>query len=239
VVIEIGPGTGGITRSLASRIRRLIALEIDQELVGYLHESIRAVPHTSLICIDALRFDFPRAARSLGCTPKIIGNLPYLIATPLLFHFIECRHSLKMLVLMLQKEVAQRITARPGTKAYGILTVMTQVHMEISLRRIVSRHCFYPVPNVDSALVTLIPRPESLIMPGEDTLFRSVVQAAFATRRKTLFNALRASPLIPLAPEHLHELLTYLAIDPQRRGETLQLEEFILLARKIKEKTQD
>jgi 16S rRNA (adenine1518-N6/adenine1519-N6)-dimethyltransferase len=234
VVVEIGPGTGGLTRTLASRVKRLFALEIDQELVQYLHESMGAGSNTSLICIDALRFDFHRLSRSLGCKPKVIGNLPYSVSTPLLFHFIEHRHALHTLVLMLQKEVAQRLVAHPGTKAYGILTVMTQAYMDISFERYVPRHCFYPIPNVDSALIKLVPREESLLMPGEDEIFSSVVHAAFAKRRKTLYNALRASPAFAAALAQLNDLLKSLAIEPRRRGETLQLEEFISLARKVR-----
>jgi len=235
VVVEIGPGTGTLTRILASRVKKLFALEIDQELVLYLHASMGTVSNTRLICMDALHFDFYRLNSFLGCQPKIIGNLPYSISTPLLFHLIESRHTYELLILMLQKEVARRLIAPPGTKEYGILSVMTQVYMDVSLERYVPRHCFYPVPRVDSAIVMLMPKQESMITLNEEAVFRSVVHAAFATRRKTLYNSLRASRAIPVKQERLHGILKSLSIDPNRRGETLQIEEFVCLARRIRE----
>ena len=233
IVVEIGPGTGALTLELARRARRLYALEIDKDLIGYLRTSANLPPNVRLVCIDALRFDFQRLQRVAGQRLKIVGNLPYSISTPLLFHFVEQRKALELLVLMLQKEVAQRLTAAPRTKAYGVLTVMTRAFMDVSLERLVRRQCFYPVPKVDSALVRVVPRQTPMVPEAHREVFSSVVEAAFSTRRKTLFNALRSSGRFDLPADRLADLLATLQIDPARRAETLELEEFVLLAKGI------
>lgn len=232
-MVEIGPGTGALTLELARRVRRLFALEIDKDLIGYLRTSANLPSNVRLVCIDALRFDFQRLHRVLGQRLKIVGNLPYSISTPLLFHFVEHRGALEFLVLMLQKEVAQRLTASPATKAYGVLTVMTKAFMDVSLERIVRRQCFYPVPKVDSALVRVVPRHVPMVSELHREVFSSVVEAAFSTRRKTLYNALRSSGRFGLPADRLADLLATLHIDPARRAETLEVEEFVLLAKGI------
>jgi 16S rRNA (adenine1518-N6/adenine1519-N6)-dimethyltransferase len=139
-----------------------------------------------------------------------------------------------MLVLMLQKEVAERLTAPPGTKAYGILTVLLSLHFQIRIRQKVSRHCFSPVPGVDSAVIQCRPRMGEPVDPVQERIFRRVVKAAFSKRRKTLFNALRSSTdRLPVGEERLRAVLEELSIDPVRRPETLSPEEFHRLSRCI------
>ena len=230
-VVEIGPGAGALTREILPSVRRLIAIEIDPRLAQFLRSSIPPSPRLFLICMDALRFDYRRASSRLGVPLKIVGNLPYSISGPLLFSFLENDDAFKHLVLMLQKEVAERLTSAPGNKQYGALTVLSRFSFDITLEHRVSRRCFSPIPKVDSAIVRCVPKkirglPES----SQVQTFRRVVKAAFAARRKTLFNSLRLS-LEPALPEKkLNEALSLCGLNPNRRAETLSLEEFVDLA---------
>jgi 16S rRNA (adenine1518-N6/adenine1519-N6)-dimethyltransferase len=233
-VVEIGPGTGTLTRDILLRVKRLIALEIDPALVSFLHSSMKASPNLHLLCADALRFDYVRASRVLETRLKVIGNLPYVISAPLLFTFLEQKTAFSLLVLMLQKEVAQRLTAPPGTRQYGTLSVLCRAHFDVRLERQVSRHCFSPVPKVDSAVLRFLPREAGLCPEGTERTFRDLVKSAFSKRRKTLFNALRSSPW-GMAGERLRKMLEDCGVDPQRRPETLTPEEYARLARRTQE----
>ena len=227
-VVEIGPGPGALTREILSRVRRLIAIEIDPRLAAYLRASLESSSGLFLICMDALRFDYRRASSRLGIPLKIVGNLPYSISGPLLFSFMEHCDAFKLLVLMLQKEVAERLTSTPGNKEYGSLTVLSRFYLDITVEHHVSRRCFSPVPKVDSTIVRCVPKKiRGLLEPGQTQTFRRVVKAAFSTRRKTLFNSLRLS-LNPALPENqLHEVLSRCGLNANRRAETLCLEEFV------------
>lgn len=230
-VVEIGPGTGALTRALLPKVRRLIAVEIDPRLALYLRRSLESQESLILVCMDALHFDYRRVYGRLGGPIKIVGNLPYSVSSPLLFSFLDQRDVLSLLVLMLQKEVALRLTAVPGTKPYGALTVLTRACFEVCLEERVSRHCFYPEPKVDSALVRLRPRRQgSLPVPkAQERFFRTLVKAAFAKRRKTLFNSLRLS-LEPRLPDAaILDAFRKCGLDPARRAETLDLEAFAAL----------
>lgn len=230
-VVEIGPGAGALTREILERVRRLIAIEVDPRLAHYLRSSLEAAPGLLLVCMDALRFDYGRASSMLGVPLKIIGNLPYSISSPLLFSFLEHRDAFTRLVLMLQREVAERLTSSPGTKEYGALTVLSRFYLDISLEHRVSRRCFSPVPKVDSAIVRCEPRRNREIL-GDDReqTFRRVVKAAFSVRRKTLFNSFRLCLKPALSEARLLEALGRCGIDPRARAETLCLEEFVRLA---------
>ena len=228
-VLEIGPGTGALTRELFPEVKRLIALEVDPALTSYLRTSLKSPSNLHLICTDALRFDYLRASTRLKTIIKVIANLPYVISTPLMFTFIEQRQAFSLLILMLQAEVAQRLTASPGTKDYGALTVLCRFHFDIRIEHKVSRNCFYPVPKVDSAIIRCVPTGRDTFGAGEEAVFRTVVKAAFSKRRKTLFNTLRLSRLSNLTEKKLRLILDQCAIDHRRRPETLSLEEFIQL----------
>ena len=234
-VVEIGPGTGALTREILPVIKRLIALEIDHNLVSFLQGSLRQDRNLHLLCINALHFDYMRASDRLGVLLKVVGNLPYVISSPLLFNFFEQRKAFSLLILMLQKEVAERLTALPGTKEYGALTVLSGFYFHIEKKRKVSRHCFSPVPKVDSMVIRCTPRAEEISDSEFEKEFRKVVKAAFSKRRKTLFNALRLSSLLDVEEDRLREVLSSCSIDAQRRPETLVLEEFLQLARCFKE----
>jgi 16S rRNA (adenine1518-N6/adenine1519-N6)-dimethyltransferase len=234
-IVEIGPGTGALTRDILPQVERLIALEIDPALVSFLHRSLEKWSNLHLLCADALRFDYERVSRVLGTPLKVVGNLPYVISAPLLFTFLEQRRAFSLLVLMLQKEVAQRLTAPPGTKQYGTLSVLCRAHFDIRLERQVSRNCFSPVPKVDSAVLRFVPRQADLCPEGAESEFREVVKAAFSKRRKTLFNALRSSLRKGVAGEDLRKLLEACGVDPSRRPETLSAEEYARLATHLRE----
>jgi 16S rRNA (adenine1518-N6/adenine1519-N6)-dimethyltransferase len=229
-VVEIGPGTGTLTRDLLPRVKRLIALEIDPALVAFLGRSMKKPPNLHLVCADALRFDYEKASVGLETRLKVVGNLPYVISGPLTVTFVEQRKAFSLLILMVQKEVAQRLTAPAGTKQYGGLSVLCRVFFDLRMERRVSRSCFYPVPKVDSALVRFVPKESAHFPAGVEPLFRKVVRAAFSKRRKTLFNALRASRSAGLAGEELREVLEACGIEPGRRPETLSPEEYAQLA---------
>lgn len=231
-VVEIGPGTGALTRAMIGRVRRLIALEIDRKLVSYLHASMDPAGRLCLVCMDALDFPYLRASHRLKASLKVVGNIPYGISAPLLFTFLDQYDAFEMLVLMLQKEVAQRLTAQPGSKAYGLLTVLCSIRFHVRIRQKVPRHCFYPMPAVDSAVIQCVPR-SATVGPVDDRTLRKVVKAAFSQRRKTLFNALRSSPFLRVEACALRGALEAAGIDPARRPETLWPEEFVQLARCI------
>ncbi len=232
-VVEIGPGTGALTRSILPRVRRLIALEIDPALASYLHTSMGRTSRFHLVCTDALRFDYVRASASLGAPLKVVGNLPYVISAPLLITLLEQRGAFSLLVLMLQKEVAERLTAPAGTRQYGTLSVLCRSCFHIHFELQVSRNCFYPVPKVDSAVLRFAPRASSLFPPEAEDTFRQLVKAAFSKRRKTLLNSLRSTLGKRIPVETLRKLLADCGIDPRRRAETLFPEEYAHLARKL------
>ena len=234
-VVEIGPGTGTLTRELLPRVKRLIALEIDLALASFLRNSMGTPPNLNLLCADALRFDYERASAGLGTRLKVVGNLPYVISGPLMITFLEQRKAFSLLILMVQKEVAQRLTAPPCTKQYGTLSVLCRAAFDLRLARHVSRNCFYPVPKVDSALIRLVPRESVPFSTGTEEIFRQVVRAAFSKRRKTLLNALRSWPYGDRGGQGLRALLESCGIDPHRRPETLLPEEYARIALSVQE----
>jgi 16S rRNA (adenine1518-N6/adenine1519-N6)-dimethyltransferase len=236
VVVEIGPGTGTLTRELLPRVKRLIALEIDPSLAFFLKGSITSATNLNLLCTDALRFDYEKASVGLGTRLKVVGNLPYVISAPMMIAFLEQRKAFSLLILMVQKEVALRLTAEPGTKQYGSLSVLCRFYFDLRLERHVSRNCFYPVPKVDSAVIRLVPREPFPLPSGGETIFRDLIRGAFSKRRKTLFNALRSSLHAEIPLEGLRKSLLDCGIEPRRRPETLSPEEYAQLALHMLEK---
>lgn len=218
-VVEIGPGPGRLTRLLAERAKKVIAIELDNALFEKLKAGLGDFPNLQLLRGDGLRFDY-RAAGPF----KVVANIPYYITTPLIFKLLEYRETLISMTLTLQKEVATRIAAGPGGKDYGVLSIMVQYYGNPSVKFIIPRGAFRPVPRVDSACLHLevIRRPKVLV--ADEGLFFSLVRSAFSKRRKTLLNSLR-----PVWPD-IGRLLESTGIDPERRAETLSIEEFALLA---------
>jgi 16S rRNA (adenine1518-N6/adenine1519-N6)-dimethyltransferase len=219
-VIEIGPGQGALTRELLARVAHLDAVELDRDLVASLCTRIPP-DRLTLHQADALKFDFCRLAEP-GHKLRLVGNLPYNISTPLLFHVLEQSNCIRDMLFMLQKEVVDRLSAAPGRKDYGRLSVMIQYRCTVEKLFNVPPGAFKPVPRVDSAVVRLTPHAAPPVAVNDPERFATVVRAAFASRRKTLRNNLKGL----LSPEQMLSL----GIDPIRRAETLTLAEFAVLS---------
>ncbi|MBI3990132.1 MAG: 16S rRNA (adenine(1518)-N(6)/adenine(1519)-N(6))-dimethyltransferase RsmA [candidate division NC10 bacterium] len=225
-VVEIGAGTGILTEALASCVRSLWAVEIDPRLFAILKKRIGEREGVTLLQEDALHLDFPSflGQGAGGGRAKVIANLPYSMATAILLKLLPLHNLFSFLLVMVQQEVAERLLAPPGKKAYGSLTVLCRYHADVSLVAKIPREAFYPRPEVSSALIRLDLLPSPRLETPDPAFFFQVVRAAFAQRRKTLRNAL----LNALGEERpiLEQALTTAGIDPTRRGETLNLEEF-------------
>lgn len=216
-IVEIGPGLAALTRSLIERAGRITAIEIDRDLGARLASQFPA-DRLTLYIADALEFDFAK----LPAPVRIVGNLPYNISSPMLFHLAAFDSRLADLHVMLQREVVARMTAEPATPDYGRLTVMLQAKFSIRRLFVVPPGAFSPAPQVDSALARLVPLHAAKPAIDDESLFARVVAAAFAQRRKTLRNALSC-----LADE---AALRAADIDPKMRGETLSIDDFVRLA---------
>jgi 16S rRNA (adenine1518-N6/adenine1519-N6)-dimethyltransferase len=216
-LVEIGPGLGALTGPLLERVRRLTVIEIDRDLAARMvaeHPAERLTLHTA----DALEFDFG----SLGPDLRVIGNLPYNISSPLLFHLTQYDAAVRDITVMLQKEVVERMAAAPATREYGRLSVMLQARFRIERLFRVSAGAFRPAPKVDSAVARLTPLRDARPSLADEALFARIVTAAFGQRRKTLRNALKT-----LASE---ADLERAGIAPGARGETLSVADFVRLA---------
>jgi len=228
-VVEIGAGLGFMTEELAKTARRVIALEIDPPLLDILHSRFAGVENVEIIGMDVLEYDFPTADSKEKI--KVVGNIPYYISTPILFRLLSYRRNISSFTLMFQKELADRITAGPGSKKYGIPSVMVAKYTRATYEMTVPRACFYPVPDVDSAVARMVVK-EGADDPGDD-FFDRLVHAAFAHRRKNIFNNLLH---MGFSKEALNAVFSASGIDPGRRAETLTLEEFTVLAASFTEK---
>lgn len=234
-VLEIGPGQGALTGCLVNRVGRLVAVELDKRLLKPLAAAYGALPHVSIVEGDILKVDLPRLLQEFGPgTWKVAANLPYNISSQVLFLFLETPTLFNRLVLMLQKEVGDRLVARPGTKEYGILSVFCALHFDVVREFLVKPGSFRPIPKVDSVVLRFTPLPAPRCDVGDEAFFRRVVKAAFGQRRKTLWNCLKVAE-VAADDETLREVLAECGIDPGRRGETLDLEEFARLSRALQQ----
>jgi 16S rRNA (adenine1518-N6/adenine1519-N6)-dimethyltransferase len=226
-VLEIGPGLGFLTRRLLERAQQVWAIELDRFLAEQLRRSaLGDDPKLHLIQGDFLHF---APAEFLPKAPvKVAGNLPYSIATAVLFRIFQIREQFSLLVLMLQKEVADRIVAKPGTKEFGALSVWCQIHGRVTDKLAVSPEAFFPRPKVRSMVLKFHLFAEPRIAPGDFPALQNLLRAAFGQRRKTLGNALQAYFGQPRG--EIESWLRSEKIDPARRGETLSVDEFIALA---------
>ncbi|GGK32013.1 ribosomal RNA small subunit methyltransferase A [Caldalkalibacillus thermarum] len=232
-VIEVGPGIGALTEQLAIRAGRVVAFEIDQRLIPILEESLRPYDNVHIIHQDVLKADLEQVVKTYlrGLDKlKVVANLPYYVTTPILLHFIESGLRFEHIVVMVQKEVADRLTATAGSKDYGSLTVFVQYYTEPELIKVVPKTVFVPRPQVDSALVKLSLRKEPPVQVVDEDLFFKTVRACFAQRRKTLLNNLLHQLVGKERKRELVQVLHELDIDPSRRGETLTIAEFARLA---------
>jgi 16S rRNA (adenine1518-N6/adenine1519-N6)-dimethyltransferase len=221
-VLEIGPGRGILTRALSSSAGRVLAIEVDRSLEVTLREALDGCANVEIHFGDALDYPF----ESLAPGTVVVANLPYNVSSPLLFRLLSAHHRIDRMVLMLQTEVARRLVAKPGTKDYGILSVLTQYRAAPSHAFHVSASCFRPPPAVNSTVVVLPVRKEPAVSVADESLFIRVVRAAFAHRRKTLANSLRDEGF---PPEQIMPALQAAKIEAASRAESLTIGQFAAL----------
>jgi len=239
-VIEIGPGRGAMTGKLAERAGLVIAVEIDRDLIPCIEELANAygniIPlHADILTLDIEKDIIEKYVRPRGLSHvKVCANLPYYITTPIIMKFLEeCPGLIDDMVIMVQKEVAERMTAAHGGKDYGAMTVTVNYFTEPQTAFIVPPRCFIPQPSVDSAVVRLKMRKEPPFELDDRDFFFKVVKAAFSQRRKTLANALGNSSTLSATSQQVAETLVAMGINPMARGETLSGQQFAALANRL------
>ena len=231
-VIEIGPGIGSLTQYLLEEAAEVMAFEIDKSLIPILEETMAPYDNFTLVSADILKVDLLSEIQKFknpNLPIKVVANLPYYITTPILMHLIESKIPFSEFVVMMQKEVADRIAARPKTKAYGSLSIAVQYYMEASVAFIVPRTVFIPAPNVDSAILKMVRREEPLVEVEDEEWFFKTMHSSFVHRHKTLMNNMQAAFGKDSKPE-IEKLLAQAEISPTIRGEALSIEEFAKLA---------
>ena len=225
-VVEIGAGLGIMTELMAETARRVIALDVDPYMVKILEERLGKCPNVDIVHADVLHYDFstPCAAGNIE-NIKVVGNIPYNISSQILFRLLDFRRCISSAVLLVQKEVADRLNAVAGTKEYGIPTAAISMYAHVSREFDVPPSCFYPEPKVTSTVLKMTFRERPLIELRDEDLFLKVVKIAFSKRRKTLFNAFRHAALPGYQESDLRASFAAAGIDGGRRGETLSPEE--------------
>lgn len=231
VVFEIGPGIGTLTQALADKAKRVVAVEIDKTLLPILADTLRDFNNVEVIHNDVLKLDLQKLVKekSPNKSIKVIANLPYYVTTPIVMKFLEEKVSLENMVVMVQKEVADRMRAKPGTKDYGSLSVAVQYYCEPKIITKVPRSVFIPQPNVESTVIKLEILKAPRVKVDNEKLMFGIVRAAFGKRRKTILNALASSNL-GFDKEMVRTVLNESGIKAERRGETLDIEEYAALA---------
>ena len=218
-IIEIGPGRGALTFRLAELAGKVMAIEIDHDLFESLHERAASYPNLTIIEADALKFPYEEIETKF----KVVANLPYYISTPILFRLMELRHKITSMTVMLQKEVANRIVASPGSKDYGILSIAVQFYAIPAIAFEIPPGAFYPAPEVDSAVLKITPRERVAVEVKNENLFWAVIKSAFSHRRKTLLNSLS---MAGFNKEIVVRILGEMDVDPAVRPEDISLEQW-------------
>ncbi|MDT9521436.1 16S rRNA (adenine(1518)-N(6)/adenine(1519)-N(6))-dimethyltransferase RsmA [Streptococcus mutans] len=238
-VIEIGPGIGALTEFLAENAAEVMAFEIDDRLVPILADTLRDFDNIKVVNEDILKSDLQTRIKEFANSDlpiKVVANLPYYITTPILMHLIESKIPFAEFVVMMQKEVADRISAQPNTKAYGSLSIAVQYYMTAKVAFIVPRTVFVPAPNVDSAILKMTRREQPLVQVQDEDFFFRVSKAAFVHRRKTLWNNLTShfgkSEEVKVK---LEQALEAADLKPSIRGEALTITDFARLADALRE----
>lgn len=231
IILEIGPGAGTLTKILAEKAKHVIAMEIDRTLIPILEEQFNGIQNITLINGDALILDFDEIIKNSfpeAKKYKIIANLPYYITTPLLFKALENSSLLSQMVVMVQKEVGERLQGKPSTKDYGALTLMANYYAQVQYMFTVSKKIFSPEPEVDSAIVKFTKRDESPLNQEEEVFFKKLVRASFSQRRKTFLNSIKS---LELDKEEVISFLKDSGYSEKVRGEELPLEIFLAMSR--------
>ena len=237
-VLEVGPGIGTMTQALSEAARQVVAVEIDDHLIPILQETLKECPNVKVIHGDILKTDVKASADEYneGCPLHVIANLPYYITTPIIMGLFESGVPLKSITIMVQKEVADRMKAEPGTKDYGALSLAVQYYAEPYLVANVPPNCFIPRPNVGSAVIRLTRHEQPPVQVADEKLMFRLIRAAFNQRRKTLANSLNNSPELFFPKEQIQEAIAALDVSPSVRGEALSLEQFAQLANLLSKK---
>ena len=230
-VLEIGPGFGTLTQQLCLHAKKVVSVEIDETVIPILKDNTAEFDNLTIINSDIMKTDIKKLiSEQFGDEEvKVVANLPYYITTPIIMGLLEQELPISMLVIMIQKEVADRIAAKPCTKDYGALTVAVNFYCEPSVVCTVPASCFIPPPKVNSSVIMLTMRQSPAVDVTDKKKYFAVVKAAFGQRRKTLLNAL-ANSGVAGTKERVTEILESVGIEPNRRGETLTLEEFARIA---------
>ncbi len=232
-VLEIGPGTGALTRHLAGTVERLVAVELDDALAEALQRELGGMPGVEILHANALELDLGQLLEP-ATSPKIVGNIPYNITTPLMFHLLDTEPRPATIVLMIQKEVADRMLAAPGGKEYGALSVGVRAVADVDRLFNVSKNAFWPPPDVMSTVIRLTPHAPRRLSRAEEHDLRALTRAAFSWRRKQLQKTLRSAPAYQLSSAGVAELGAATALDFEARPESLAPEEFVRPARALR-----
>lgn len=229
LVIEIGPGVGTLTAQLLNKAKKVVAIELDNDLIPILTEEMGNNPKFTLIHNDALKVNFNEIIGEEKSV-KLVANLPYYVTTPIIVKLLKEKYNFKSLTIMIQKEVAERMDAEPGNKDYGSLSLLVQYYCNTKIIRKVPPQCFIPRPKVDSIVIRLDRLDEPKVKVENEKLFFEIIRSSFNMRRKTLWNGVKN---IGLPKEKLELAFEEAGVDPKRRGETLTIEEFAVLSDKI------
>jgi 16S rRNA (adenine1518-N6/adenine1519-N6)-dimethyltransferase len=222
IIVEIGAGVGLMTESIAKQAKKVIALDIDPRMVGILKKRMAPYRHVDIVQADVLEYDFSSAIGELPSRKiKVIGNIPYNISSQILFRLLAYRDHISSMILMFQKELADRLIATPGTKAYGMPTVLVSMYLLCSREMVIPRSCFYPKPAVMSSVLKMVIREKPQLDLADHDFFFKIAKTAFAKRRKTLLNNLRGLNLLGYSDMDMANALKNSGIDGARRGETL------------------
>ena len=232
-VIEVGPGIGTLTKEMGRSAEKVVAIEIDKTLIPILEETLADFPNIEVINQDILKVNVQELVKEKlnGGPVKLVANLPYYITTPIVMKFLEEDIPVTDIVVMVQKEVADRMNAKPNTKDYGALSVAVQYYCDTEIVAKAPRHMFMPQPNVDSTVIGLHVREEQIYHVDNEDIFFKTVKASFGQRRKTLLNSLGGLGF--LSKDQIKEALKEANIDEKRRGETLSIEEFASLSNAV------
>lgn len=231
LVIEIGPGVGSLTAQLIGKAKKVVSIELDNDLIPILETELGEYENFSLIHNDALKVDFNEIIGEEKSV-KLVANLPYYVTTPIIVRLLKENYNFKSLTIMIQKEVAERIDAEPNCKEYGALSLLVQYYCNTKKVRIVPPSCFIPRPKVDSIVIRLDRLEKPRVEVKDEKLMFDIIRNAFNMRRKTLWNGTK---FLGIEKEKLEKAYEEAGIDPKRRGETLTLEEFAKLSDRITE----
>lgn len=231
-VIEIGPGIGTMTQRLCEAALKVVAIEIDKELIPILNETMSGYDNVKIINADVMKTDLDKLIREefSGMSVKVVANLPYYITTPIVMSLLENHLPVESITIMVQKEVAQRMQAGPGTKDYGALSLAVQYYADTYIAANVPPNCFMPRPKIGSGVIRLTVRKEAKVEVADEKLMFSLIRAAFNQRRKILVNAVTNFPGLDYTKEDIEKALAELDISEKIRGEALSLQQFAELS---------